>query len=360
MATRLWYFTRAPPAPTLPRMPMTSGPERTAKTDVEPRRIAARCLLMLAAAFCQAGVAAEVPLYKVTVPLKGGSEAERNAALGDALRVVVVRASGRRDAAANAAVDASAARANRLVQQYSATPDQQLKVGFEATTIDGVLHDAGLPAWPSERPLTLVLLPSTAAASGGRVLRTGESSPERTQLEQAALARGVPLAWPVAETSVDVLRAQLDASGVEGAARAAGTSADAVLLGRPAGEQIEWTLVHAGDSSQRRGSAADGAHLAADSYASLYATAATRGLTTVSVRIDGVESLQAYAGLMQVLESLSLVREIAVSEVDRATVRLTLTLRGDLELLRRVAMLTPSLRPATTADPAGPQFVYLP
>lgn len=339
---------------------MTSGPARTPNTDVDARRIAARWLLVLAAAICQAGVAAEVPLYKVTVPLKGGTEADRNAALGEALRVVVVRASGRQDAAGNAAVDASAARANRLVQQYSATPDQQLKVGFEATTIDGVLHDAGLPAWPSERPLTLVLLPANPAAPGGRVLRAGESSTGRSQIEQAALARGVPLAWPVAEASVDTLRAQLDSSGVEGAARAAGTSADAVLLGRPAGEQIEWTLVHAGDRSQRRGSAADGAHLAADTFAALYATAATRSLTTVNVRIDGVESLQAYAGLMQVLESLSLVREVAVSEVDRASVRLTLTLRGDLELLRRVAMLTPSLRPATTSDPAGPQFVYLP
>jgi hypothetical protein len=37
-----------------------------------------------------------------------------------------------------------------------------------------------------------------------------------------------------------------------------------------------------------------------------------------------------------------------------------LTLRGDLELLRRVALLTPTLRPASSADAGAPQFVYLP
>jgi hypothetical protein len=55
-----------------------------------------------------------------------------------------------------------------------------------------------------------------------------------------------------------------------------------------------------------------------------------------------------------------MVRSIGVVEVDGATVRLDLTLRGDLELLRRVAMLTGSLRPASSSDPGAPQFVYVP
>jgi hypothetical protein len=80
----------------------------------------------------------------------------------------------------------------------------------------------------------------------------------------------------------------------------------------------------------------------------------------VAVRIGGVESLQAYAGLLDELESLSMVRGIGVGELDGATLRLSLTLRGDLELLRRIAMLTPRLRPAPGGDPGAPQFVYLP
>jgi hypothetical protein len=119
-------------------------------------------------------------------------------------------------------------------------------------------------------------------------------------------------------------------------------------------------LVHAGDTSRRRGSAADGAHLAADTFADIYAPDSTRGLSTATVRIDGITSLQDYAGLLNELDSLSMVRGIGVGEIDGATVRLDLTLRGDLDLLRRIAMLTPRLRPATALDPGAPQFVYLP
>jgi hypothetical protein len=35
-------------------------------------------------------------------------------------------------------------------------------------------------------------------------------------------------------------------------------------------------------------------------------------------------------------------------------------LRGDLELLRRIAALTPTLKPTEASDPAAPQFIYVP
>jgi hypothetical protein len=119
-------------------------------------------------------------------------------------------------------------------------------------------------------------------------------------------------------------------------------------------------LVHAGDSARRRGSTTDAAHLAADTFAAIYAPESTRGLSTASVRIDGVGTLSAYAGLMKELEALSMVRGVAVDEIQGSTVRLDLTLRGDLALLHRVAMLTPTLRPTDASDPGAPQFVYVP
>jgi uncharacterized protein len=336
---------------------MNSGPGRTVNPLVAYRRTAGWLALAFVAVAASAAQAAEVALYRATVPLKGTTEADRNAAFGEALRAVVVRASGQRDAGSNPGVNASAGRANRLVQQYSATPEGELKVGFDAPTIDEILRDAGLPFWPSERPVTLVVMSGVAGADA---LRVGDASPERAQLELAAKARGVPLVWPLAGVSIETVRAQLEASGVEAIARTAGTEADAVLIGVLTGSQADWTLLHAGDASRRRGSAADGAHLAADTFADIYAPASTRGLSTATVRIGGVESLQAYAGLLDELDSLSMVRGIGVGELDGATVRLSLTLRGDLELLRRIAMLTPRLRPASGGDPGAPQFVYLP
>jgi uncharacterized protein len=340
---------------------MTSGPARTALNDVAHLGAATRAALLLVAMTAATGHAAEVALYRTTVPLKSATEADRNAAFGEALRAVVVRASGRRDAASNPQVSAAAGRANRLVQQYSATADGALRVGFDAATIDELLGKAGLPAWPSERPATLVVMPAPgAAAAEGLALRAGDASPERAQLELAAQARGVPLVWPLAQVSVETIRARLGDAGVEGAVRAAGTQADAVLIAADSGGQPEWMVAHLGQVARRRGSAVDGVNLTADTYADIYAPPSTRSLSTASVRIDGIESLQSYAGLLQELESLSIVRGIAVTEVNRSVVRVDLTLRGDLELLRRVALLTPTLRPASSADAAAPQFVYLP
>jgi hypothetical protein len=327
--------------------------------DVAHRRAGAVVALLLLALAGRTGHAAEVALYRATVPLDGATDADRNEAFGEALRTVVIRASGRRDAGSNPQVSAAAGRANRLVQQYSATSDGSLRVGFDAATIDGLLEQAGLPAWPSERPATLVVMPPPGVAPADALaMRAGDASPERAQLELAAQVRGVPLVWPVAQVSVETIRAQLADADVEGAARAAGTQADAVLLA--SGAPPEWVVVHAGQVVRRRGSAAEALNLAADTYADIYAPPSTRGVSTASIRIDGVESLQAYAGLLQELESLSIVRGIAVTEVDRSVVRVDLTLRGDLELLRRVALLTPTLRPASSADAAAPQFVYLP
>ena len=336
---------------------MSSGPARTAKPFVAYRRVATGLALTCVLAVAASARAAEVPLYRVTVPLKGSTEEDRNAAFAEALRAVVVRASGRRDAGSNPGISRNADRANRLVQQYSASSGGGLTVGFEPGTIDEILTEAGLPSWPSERPATLVVMPGGA---GGRALRAGESTPQSTELETVARARGVPLVWPVAEASVETIRSQLEASGVAGAARAAGSQADAVLIGGSGGNPQDWMLVHLGDSARRRGTAADAAHFAADTFAGIYAPDSTRGLSTVSVRVDGVGSLGDYAGLMKELEALSMVRGVAVDEIQGSTVRLDLTLRGDLALLRRVAMLTPTLRPTEASDPAAPQFMYVP
>ena len=335
---------------------MNSGPARTANNLIARRHVARWPGLVAAALAASVAPAAEVTLYRAAVPLAGTTEADRNAAFGEALHAVIVRASGRRDAGSNPVVNSSAARASRLVQQYSATPEGELKVGFDAAAIDEVLADAGLPSWPSERPVTLVVM----SAAGGSALRAGDTSTDRAQLELAAKARGVPLAWPVADVSVGTLRAQLEAAGVEGAARAAGVQADAVLLGSLSGGQADWTLAHAGDTTRRRGPATEGAHLAADVYAAIYAPDSTRGVSTATVRIAGIDTLQAYAGLLNELDALSMVRGIGVAQVDGATLQLNLILRGDLDLLRRIALLAPGLRPAAAADPGAPDFVYQP
>ena len=79
------------------------------------------------------------------------------------------------------------------------------------------------------------------------------------------------------------------------------------------------------------------------------------------MRVGGIGDVRAYAGLLDYLDSLSMVRAVTVRDVRDQTVGLEVTLRGDLELLGRIAALGERLAPAP-GDGNSPavDFVYRP
>ena len=279
-------------------------------------------LLLVAAG----GAWAEAVLYEVQVPLAGTTAEDRKAGLAEAMRAVAVKVSGRREAAASAAV--AGADPARYVQRYSTTPQRMLKVGFDAAAVDRLLEQAGLPFWPAERPLTLVDAPL----------------PDPAPLEAAAQWRGLPIAWSTADAPA------------AGAARA-------VLKGVPSGTDFAWSFTYAGRTVQGRGSAEDGVNLAADTLAALFAPPSTRSATRLELRIGGMQGLSAYAGLLAYLRSLSLVSDVQVEALEGPVVTVRMAVRGDRELLARVAALDGHLLPAPPVpDGAAPgaDFVFQP
>ena len=111
----------------------------------------------------------------------------------------------------------------------------------------------------------------------------------------------------------------------------------------------------------RRATRPTGLDLAADTLAARYAPASTRGTTTVAVRVDGINDVRAYAALTQYLSELSLVRALAVEEFAGDTVSMRLSLRGDMELLRRIVALdSTQLRPSQSTTPGAADFTWQP
>jgi len=264
----------------------------------------------------------DVPLYEVTVPLGGPTEEDRARAIAEALQAVAVKASGRRGAATSGTV--TAADPARYVQRYAKTADQKLKVGFDGRAVEELLRQAGLPLWPSERPLTVVV------AAGV----------DRAEIERAAAWRGLPITW---------------GSG------AAGTSA--TLSGVNAASGFVWKFTHAGETTEARGSAQDGIDLAADTLAEYYAPPSTRSTSSLSVSVGGMRDVTAYAALVSYLRSLSMVRDVAVEALIGDVVRLRLTIKGDRQLLVRIAALDGRLLPAarsTEPADAGVDFLFQP
>lgn len=317
------------------RMRNTAGPAAPA-SGIASRGLAGLAALLALGLAVPVVARADVALYQATVPLRGAAEADRAAALGEALKVAAVRASGRKEAAAAPRVVAAAADPSAYVQQYGTTPERWLKVGFDARAMEQLLQQAGLPLWPAERPTVTVYLFTPGVEAGGRAVLAGDRAAERIELERAAEARGVPLTWPV------------DVVG-PGAARGKGGPAEAVLVGQGAGSSFQWTFTHAGQSAGASGGLGAGADLAADELARRYATGATRSVAELEIRVGGLQGVRDYAALVQYLEGLSLVRGVQVREFSGDTVRLGLTARGDRELLARIFALDGRLRSAGAA-----------
>ena len=271
--------------------------------------------------------ATEVPLYEVKVPLTGTTETDRSAGFVEALRGVAVRVSGRSEAATNATI--AAADPARYVQRYSTSVDRVLTVGFDGRSIDRLLQQASLPYWAAERPLTVIEAPAA----------------DRAEALRAAHWRALPVEWSEAGRAAE-----------PGPSRA-------LLKGTPSGTLFDWSFTHAGQTAQGHGSLQDGINLAADTLAARYAPASSRGTSTLVLRVDGMDGLGAYAGLLDYLDSLSLVRDVAVEALEGGVLRLRLTMRGDRELLGRIAALDGRLLPAVqnagTAAP-GADFQFQP
>jgi len=323
-----------------------------------PALRALACIMLLALPW-QAG--AGVAVYQAVVPLAGATEADRSAAFGDALRTAAVRASGQSDAGSSPVIAAAAADPQRYVQQYSTTADHMLKVGFDARAMDQLLQQARLPFWPLERPVTVVLLVVPSVAGGERAVLASERVPERTVIERAALARGLPIAWPQQSVAAAQVRAVL--AGTQGAAAPEAWGGQALLAGAGSGAIVAWRFIENRQSALADGDLKRGVDLAADTLAARYAPPSSRGSSTIAVRVGGIEDLRAYAGLVNYLESLSIMRAVVVQGLADRVVSLDLTLRGDLELLRRVVALDNHLTPAGAPGPEaapGPDFTYLP
>lgn len=296
-------------------------------------------------------------LYEVTLPIQGS----REAAFVEALKLVAVRVSGRRDAPMR--LSAAANEARKYVQRFSFTADNQLHVAFDTSSVDRLLGESGLPIWGRERPATLVLL--NAPIGGGAPMWLDATYPaaERDLLLHAGKQRGVPLVWPALDAQDrNVLGAGASAPS-ELMGMAARHNANAVLVGQgrrdAAGNlTVHWTLASDEGAAEATGSLEDGAHLVADTFGRIYGASAG-SLGTVNVEVTGIRSLDDYAATMSYLEGMTLVRNVAVEQVSGETMRFQLAVRGDATTLRRALALDNKLVPVSEESGVGTDRLQL-
>ncbi len=302
-------------------------------------------------------------LFTATVPVADESPEARRAAMAEALRQVLVRASGRRLAGRGEALQAVLEEAENQARsfRYRSVPEGEgrlLEVRFDRRQVEGDLRRLGMLLW-EDRP---EVVPWVAVEEKGR---RRLADPERDarlfrRLEEAARRRGLPLVPPLLDLqdrealSVADLWLGHRESLERATARYGRALPLAVRLKRVRrGWQGEWLLLLPDDEAAvRSGGAApeevidQGIDQVADELARRYLPAPeTADRTPVRVRFLGLHDPADYAFLVKLLEGLDLVRSaVPVQATGDVLVFRVETLGGAEALARRLA-LVPELVP---------------
>ncbi len=276
-------------------------------------------------------------LYSVTVPYAG----ENEAAFREAMRDVLVRVTGRRDAPDLENLAPLVAQASRYVASFRRAAGNQLTVTFDGAAIENAVDASGLAFWGNERPVTLVWLAIDRGNGRRALVSATDTSAEKSRIDANAERRGLPLVWP--DAGDDLVRAMQQAwsgshDALVDAARRYG--ADGVLIGRARQSDsgttaVDWSFSSAGVSATAAGELEAGPELAAERYAGIYASRGAAQRSEQLVTITGIGSLEAYASALRTLSKLAPVRGVSVDEVTPDAVSFLVNVRGDPEALHQ-------------------------
>lgn len=302
-------------------------------------------------------------LYEVATPVT----TTRDAAFVDALKTVVVRVSGRRDATER--LGAALNNPRQYVQRFGFSSDNVLQAAFDSRSVDRLLNEAGLPIWGRERPATLVMVIMEGPDGSATWMDANTVGPERDAITIVAKQRGVPLVWPQMDAQDRVQASVIlnDPSATALMQAAARYGANAVLLGRArrdgaGGAYVRWTLASNDNLEESQGAIDTGVHLAADSFASVYSSSGA-SLDSVALEVSGIGNLNDYASTLNYLENMTVVRSVALERVSGDTLHFKLAVRGDASHLKRALALDNKLVPQSMDDAGAPQrlqFRYRP
>jgi uncharacterized protein len=293
-------------------------------------------------------------LYQVVTPGADRSEADKTATFQAAMKIVLIRVTGRLTAGDEPAFAPLIGNAHRYVQQYRATADNQTWVSFDGAAIERWLTQNGQPLWGHERPVTFVWLAAQMGAQSGTVITAEDTSELKTAIDAQAMLRGVPLRWP---TVAELQKNRLDFAAVNGAAPATLVDVarrfggEGVLIGRAnstsATASVRWTHLFQDHNSDYIGGV-DGVDRTADLYAQLFAVSGN--LVPIDIEVTGVGDLREYANVQTYLESLTFVSHVSVVAMTGDTIRFRLATRGGAESLQRTLSLNGRLQPIDAGD----------
>jgi hypothetical protein len=264
------------------------------------------------------------------------------------MREALVRATGRRESATDPALASLISEAQNYVKGYTPATRGQSQVIFDGVAVERAIVAAGRSVWDRNRPFTLVVLYPPLA-------RTADDA-ARGELEQAAIARGLPVTL-VPLSPVDAAGNDLGREAFMQMAQRYG--GDAVLVGRgdagSANGQLQWTLHTNFSSESWSGPLAAGVNGAVDTMASVQGGTVAQTEVGARIEVDGVTTLTDYANVERMLESVPGVRRVNIGAANGKVVTFDIVARGGGDAISQALAGSTHL---VRSDPSGARLAY--
>jgi hypothetical protein len=315
----------------------SSASRRRFAARATPWRHLAFAMLAALSAIHPASASQAVRTGEVTV-----ASTDQNAAFQEAMRIALVRITGRRDADQDPALASLVADARRYVQIFRPVAGGGgTQVTLDSAAIERAVAASGRSIWPRERPVALVVI--VQAPSGA------DAAAVRRTLEETANQRGLPVVLASAQAAG--LGAGADAASALAAARRLG--ADVALVGQADANDASgwrWTYFAAGASETYAGAVSSGIHGAADRLAAATEAVMQQPEQDALVSVSGVASLRDYAQVSRLLASTAGVRGVSLLEASNGVAVYRVLARGGGDGLAAALSAHSRLRPATDAS----------
>ena len=341
-----------------------------------------RAVLLTLVLWLPAG-AVEVPtLFTAEVPIDQEAKDPRADAYDAALREVLMRVSGTEIAENDEAFAELFPNPASYVMQYRSGADETLWVTFDGQAIEQVLRGAGQTFWGAERPLTLVWL-AVDWGQGTREIIAADD-PDRTQQESRSIdrnrlirerlleiseRRGLPIVFPLLDTT-DLQSVTFSDiwGGFDDAILYASERYDAnsILIGRirpSSGQRNRWTYYFTGAQSVLTGPPEAVVGQVADLLAAEFAVGGDAPIEAVVLNVSGIESVDAYGSVQQILRDVSLIEGFTLTEVAGDRVSYRVEVRGGAERLSRALRFNGLIEQESTdplLDADALEFYYSP
>lgn len=335
------------------------------------------CCLLLVTLMAPLSFAEINPLYQAQVPVASRGQYDWQQGIKKAMQQVFIKVAGNPDVmAANKKLNGELSNAASYVQsyRYDVGPDQNnhpqllLIVSFDMEGINKILQQAGEKVWSNERPTVLIWLSVQTTQQNLQLITKNSNNIVMSALENASKQSGLSLMYPMLDnqdtTAISVNDVwSLNPQVILNASKRYG--GNNILAGRVQQTtdgkwQAQWLLMLNGTAYHWQVQGVSPEQVVTPLVNNVMATMAkpytaqgntTMGTSVLTIKVNGVKGLDAYADVVKYIQQVSGVTKVAVVDIQTDNITLNVAINGTKEAFTNSLQVDRKMIPMITESP---------